>query len=123
MNEDILLSQYFDEKIVDMDNSIFQLQIKLGGLAYDLIHLFSSELSISIKFPFIKNSEYEIIQTEKIIYNEEIEKIEIFIKGQKNPIFWDNLDLNSMEIMINELYLIFRNHHELKKLKSGEISH
>jgi len=95
---------YFNKRVTEVQEKLFDAEILLTGCVYDLLKTFDGcKADLYAEVPFFTGSGYETFHVENLYLENEKNSIGITGSSGRNAM-WDELDLVSKEILMNELF-------------------
>ena len=109
MNDKFTSDDIFNEMIINIGSSIFDIHVKLTRFVCEVMaEMNAEELEVELTFPYLNMDQYLTLQSEKIIYNSEDEKIYITARDLEDTIEWITLDISVQDIIVNEIHRQYR---------------
>lgn len=103
----------FDIKVIEIEQKLFELNMQMSLFVSEILQSFRNNLAEVEVTIVLCDAEggFSKVEALKVFFNEELSSIEVYCRGLDEPLFWEDLDLSSKYILLNEI------HHKYKAAK------
>ena len=96
----------FDEMIITIETTSFDLQLMLGHFVGGILELFEEQkVDLEVSFPIWEDGKYITCLSRDIFFDENKDLVFISLSGSESKIQWSSLTIHSMERFAAELHM------------------
>ncbi len=112
----------FDDMIVEIENKTFEINMMISAFAAEMLTHFE-DLKIDVNAEIVYDfdgGDPKRIFIDTVFFNPEDELIYIKPEGEAGVICWDDLDLSTRDLLINEMHCRYKSDLLFKKMNSSD---
>jgi len=112
----------FDDMIVEIENKTFEINMMISAFAAEMLAYFE-DLKIDVNAEIVYDydgTDPQRIFVETVYYNPEDELIYIKPENDEKVICWDDLDLSTRDLLINEMHCRYKSDLLFRKMNSSD---
>ena len=97
--------EHFNRRIVEVQEKLFDAELMITGMAIDLLNACGGNINVSIEVPFYSRAcGCRMFMADKLFFDEDRGAIGLAdVDG--NTALWDEIDIQSKELIVNEVLM------------------